>query len=71
MMAFENVGFSRPLAADDKGGGTGVQDQQINLPAGLRYLCCADCEMGPIGFNITGQELFYVAADRVRYKKPV
>ncbi|KAI8910391.1 Mss4-like protein, partial [Gorgonomyces haynaldii] len=32
MMAFENIGFSRP--AD-----------------GLKYLLCADCDLGPLGFQ--------------------
>lgn len=34
---------------------------------GVKYLLCADCERGPIGFQ-AGPALFYIAADRVRYK---
>lgn len=61
MMAFENVGFSRPVQSSDP-------PTSSSTTAGLRFLCCADCEMGPIGYNFTGKDRFYVAADRVRYK---
>lgn len=31
----------------------------------LRYLCCADCEAGPLGF--AENEHFYISIDRVKY----
>ncbi|RKO94306.1 Mss4-like protein [Blyttiomyces helicus] len=58
MMAFDNVGFSRPAP--------GTSD--------LRYLSCADCELGPIGVHDPdmkdkdGKKLFLLAVDRVRYR---
>ncbi|KAJ3022633.1 hypothetical protein HKX48_005695 [Thoreauomyces humboldtii] len=55
MMAFENVGFTKPVPG-----------------AETRYLSCADCDLGPIGYHpapdvATGEKIYVVAADRVRY----
>jgi len=34
----------------------------------VKYLICADCEIGPIGWHdIRNQTEFYVAAERVKY----
>ncbi len=34
----------------------------------LKYLVCADCESGPIGWHdTTVKDKFYLAADRVKY----
>jgi guanine nucleotide exchange factor len=52
MMAFDNIGFSRPAVSGEK------------------YLLCADCELGPLGFqgvDENGSVCFNIAADRVRY----
>ena len=36
---------------------------------GLKYLICADCEVGPIGYqDVTESEKHYVAVSRVQYK---
>lgn len=36
--------------------------------AGDKYLVCADCEVGPIGWsNVNNKCEYYVAADRVHY----
>ena len=35
MMAFENIGFSKQVEAD----------------GGLKYLICADCDLGPLGYH--------------------
>ena len=51
MMVFENIGFTKT----------------DGLNQSLRYLCCADCDLGPLGFNVIGEKECYVAADRVRY----
>ncbi|KAI9337588.1 hypothetical protein DFJ73DRAFT_763362 [Zopfochytrium polystomum] len=37
------------------------------LPGGHRVLACADCELGPLGVQPAGQQVFLIAADRVRY----
>ena len=37
---------------------------------GLKYLICADCEVGPIGYqDVKESEKHYVAVDRVQYKE--
>jgi hypothetical protein len=53
MMTFENIGFSK---ADP------------DTPQ-LRYLVCAECELGPLGYqkDISVKE-FVIAGDRVSYK---
>ena len=35
----------------------------------LRYLVCAECETGPLGYRREGEEKCIIAADRVRYNK--
>ena len=36
---------------------------------GIKYLCCADCEVGPIGLNVIEKaDELLVAADRVDYR---
>ena len=35
----------------------------------IKYLICADCEVGPIGYHVIDEpKLFFVAIDRVQYK---
>ncbi|KAJ3153872.1 hypothetical protein HDU89_008737 [Geranomyces variabilis] len=52
MMAFENVGFTKAVPGGDD----------------TRYLSCADCDIGPIGYHPpTLPKTFLIAADRVRY----
>lgn len=57
MMAFENVGFTKPIPGSD-----------------VRYLSCADCDIGPIGYHppplSISSKMFLVAADRCRYSIP-
>jgi hypothetical protein len=39
-----------------------------NLVENIKFLCCADCEVGPLGWHdITDKTKFYIAAERVRY----
>ncbi|KAI8915492.1 Mss4-like protein [Powellomyces hirtus] len=52
MMAFENVGFTKAVPGGDD----------------TRYLSCADCDTGPIGYHPARvPKAFLIAADRVRY----
>ncbi|VDM36209.1 unnamed protein product [Hydatigera taeniaeformis] len=42
-----------------------------NTVEGIKYLICADCEIGPLGYHDTrleagGQSLFHIAVSRVR-----
>lgn len=42
-----------------------------NTVDGIKYLVCADCEAGPIGFqNTKDPNMFYVALRRVRHMLP-
>ena len=35
----------------------------------VKYLCCADCDVGPVGITLTEiRDEFLVAADRVDYR---
>ena len=35
----------------------------------IKYLICADCEIGPIGWhNVTNKNAFYIAVSRVKYE---
>ncbi|KAI0261226.1 acyl-CoA N-acyltransferase [Gloeopeniophorella convolvens] len=51
-MAFENIGFSKP----------------VNAEKPLKLLACAECDLGPIGWCEPGGNEFWVASQRVRYK---
>ncbi|KAJ3155338.1 hypothetical protein HDU86_004429 [Geranomyces michiganensis] len=52
MMAFENIGFTKAVPGGDD----------------TRYLSCADCDVGPLGYHPpTLPKTFLIAADRVRY----
>ena len=55
---FDNIGFSKPLNSTAE---TGIVDENLT---GLRYLCCADCEEGPLG--IQDSSVILLCADRVR-----
>lgn len=40
-----------------------------NAVEGIKYLICADCEQGPIGWCLdSDRETLYVSHDRVNYK---
>ncbi|KAF8634056.1 hypothetical protein AX17_004320 [Amanita inopinata Kibby_2008] len=54
-MAFENVGFSRPVAS------LSATEPQMKL------LVCAECELGPLGWSVVGGTEFWVACSRVAY----
>ncbi|RIA94173.1 Mss4-like protein [Glomus cerebriforme] len=53
IMAFENIGVSRPI------------------DSGVKYLCCASCDIGPLGYNDTNSTAneFLIAVDRVTYSR--
>ncbi|CAG8442412.1 13673_t:CDS:2 [Ambispora gerdemannii] len=38
---------------------------------GIKYLICADCDFGPLGYHETNvpEKEYFIAADFVRYKK--
>jgi hypothetical protein len=54
MYTFENIGFTHPVKSSSS----------------QRYLCCAECEIGPLGYQSITNEL-YLATDRVIYKSVV
>uniref|UniRef100_T1H5S0 Guanine nucleotide exchange factor MSS4-like protein n=1 Tax=Megaselia scalaris TaxID=36166 RepID=T1H5S0_MEGSC len=33
----------------------------------VKYLTCADCEKGPVGFNIASEKNCYIALSRVKH----
>ncbi|KAJ4487677.1 Mss4-like protein [Lentinula aciculospora] len=57
-MAFENVGFSRP-----------VESLPLS-PSGkkLKLLACAECDLGPLGWSEEGGSEFWLACSRVGYR---
>ncbi|KAI0030083.1 acyl-CoA N-acyltransferase [Vararia minispora EC-137] len=57
-MEFENIGFSRSV------GTAGASDGGKQL----KFLICADCDIGPLGWQEVGGTQFWVAAERVRYR---
>lgn len=54
---FDNVGYSRAVATD------------IGTQAGkkIKWLICAECDLGPLGYGFEGEKEAFVSADRVLY----
>jgi len=57
-MAFENVGFSRPVESS----------QSTNGPK-KKFLICAECDLGPLGWCVEGGRDFWLVCDRVGYRE--
>jgi hypothetical protein len=57
-MEFENIAFSKPSDRITGGGKRVV----------LKFLACAECNFGPIGYCEDGGSVFWVAANRVAYR---
>lgn len=77
MMSFENIGFSKTVAQDGSivpTDATSSEEPVVNFPPGVKFLSCADCDVGPLGYhdtsytNSSGQREFLIAIDRVRYE---
>ncbi|KAG9311361.1 Mss4-like protein [Chiua virens] len=52
LMEFENVGFSRPVVRASKP---------------IKFLICADCDVGPLGWCEEDGKEFWLACARVKY----
>ncbi|WVO15754.1 hypothetical protein L204_103416 [Cryptococcus depauperatus] len=62
---FDNIGFSRPVADF-----TLPQYAPGSCEKGrVKWLICADCDFGPIGWSCEGEKDAWLAVDRVRYGK--
>ncbi|KAK2467925.1 hypothetical protein APHAL10511_000220 [Amanita phalloides] len=55
-MAFENIGFSRPVSSPSSQG------------THLKLLACAECDLGPLGWSVEGGREFWLASTRVGYQ---
>ena len=41
-----------------------------NTVNGIKYLICADCEVGPIGWHdIADKKAFYISTSRIKYSE--
>jgi len=70
-MAFENVGFTRPVNQSTSGKVfvLSVYASLIFCPGKpLALLTCAECEIGPLGWSEVGGSEFWLACHRVAYK---
>lgn len=54
--AFDNIGFTRPDAA-----AAAKSDKPV------KYLICAECDLGPLGWSYEGGSVAWLAMDRIRY----
>ncbi|KAG7553573.1 hypothetical protein FFLO_03005 [Filobasidium floriforme] len=56
-MVFENIGFTRNVKVEDKG-------QQKE---GLKWLICAECDIGPLGWCYEGETEAWLSPSRLKY----
>ena len=54
-MTFENVGFSKGATIDGRT---------------VKYLACADCDCGPLGWHDLATDEYLLGANRLRYRLP-
>ncbi|WVQ82896.1 hypothetical protein IAT38_005032 [Cryptococcus sp. DSM 104549] len=63
--AFDNIGFSRPDAS------TALPAHAPTPTSGaggkVKWLICAECDLGPVGWSYEGAQDCWVAVERVRY----
>ncbi|KAG8221565.1 Mss4-like protein [Butyriboletus roseoflavus] len=69
-MEFENVGFSRSVVRAGDTTGIGPSPSPIASPKPIKFLICADCDVGPLGWNEEGGKEFWLACSRVKYAVP-
>lgn len=62
-MAFENIGLSRASKTILPAHTPGLAD----AAGDIKFLICAECDMGPIGWSFEGGTKAWLAAERVRY----
>ncbi|KAN0082664.1 Mss4-like protein [Tylopilus felleus] len=60
-MEFENIGFSRPVVRTGNNAAS---------PKRIKFLICADCDVGPLGWSEEGGKEFWLACSRVKYAVP-
>ncbi|KLT46507.1 Mss4-like protein [Cutaneotrichosporon oleaginosum] len=58
---FENIGYSRNVDATLPSGAPGAGAGKV------KWLICAECDMGPLGWSTEGGDSSWVAVERVRY----
>ena len=67
---FENMGFTRPVAPDDETEDASAAPDTAEAASrtGRRYLCCAGCDVGPLGFSarLHGTWGYFVDGARVQ-----
>ncbi|AFR92626.1 hypothetical protein J008_00511 [Cryptococcus neoformans] len=67
--AFDNIGFSRPDAATTLPPHTpsGAGSEQRADKGKVKWLICADCDLGPLGWTYEGERDAWLAVERVGY----
>ncbi|KAJ3086304.1 hypothetical protein HK102_013310 [Quaeritorhiza haematococci] len=65
MMDFENIGFTKPVS--QQGQSAAAPTAGGSPPEHIRYLSCADCDIGPLGYQKGAGARLLLAADRVEY----
>ncbi|KAK4685173.1 guanine nucleotide exchange factor, partial [Tremellales sp. Uapishka_1] len=61
---FDNIGFSRPdLAVTLPPSTPGLEGEEKKV----KWLICAECDMGPLGWNFEGEQGCWIDCERVRY----
>lgn len=56
-MTFENIGFTKGVLSSSQNKENEKQDTGYTIPEGssIRFLSCADCDCGPLGWHIEGK----------------
>ncbi|WVR03047.1 hypothetical protein IAU60_000036 [Kwoniella sp. DSM 27419] len=64
--AFDNIGFSRPDVSNPNPLPS-FAPRDVEGQGKVKWLICAECDLGPVGWSWEGGKSAWVAADRVRY----
>ncbi|KAJ3508475.1 hypothetical protein NLJ89_g5741 [Agrocybe chaxingu] len=71
-MAFENIGFTRPIKPLTESGKAspswGVPELILSTGKKIKLLACAECDLGPVGWCEEGGSEFWLSCSRVAYR---
>ncbi|WWC67311.1 uncharacterized protein I206_101219 [Kwoniella pini CBS 10737] len=66
--SFENIGFSRPDTSIINDSLPNFIPKDVNEKSKIKWLICAECDLGPIGWSFEGGKGAWLDVKRLRYE---